>query len=203
MPGSAAVDTRFFAPRTPVAIVDLDATGEALLVRALLEGMGAVVSFHQPGTPEDFLLVLGQGDTPATYLILCGHGDEVGFIFGSYGPGIDTSSLVGESMPPASVAARARLSGRVVVSTACLTGTESFGQAFVGGGAAAYIAPEGYPNGTTPPLFIHHLFHQLLVHGVPLEQAWRQTADYDEKSRMFVLFTSEGMQRTTMRDNTN
>jgi hypothetical protein len=202
MPGSAAVDTRFFAPRTPVAIVDLDAAGEASLVRALLEGMGAVVSFHQPGTPEDFLLILGQSDTPPTYLILCGHGDEVGFVFGAYGSGIDTSSLVGESMPPASVAARARLSGRVVVSTACLTGTESFGQAFVGGGAAAYIAPEGYPDGTTPPLFIHHLFHQLLVHGVSLEQAWRHAAGYDDESRMFVLFTRDGVQRIIAEDDT-
>jgi len=54
------VDQSFHVPRVPVAVIDCGATGEALLLRGLLENMGAVVTLHQPGTPRDFLLVLGK-----------------------------------------------------------------------------------------------------------------------------------------------
>ncbi|MFD0985624.1 hypothetical protein [Methyloligella solikamskensis] len=46
-----AVDESFFAPRTPVGIVAVGDQGEALVLRAILENLGAVVSLHLPGTP--------------------------------------------------------------------------------------------------------------------------------------------------------
>ena len=189
------IDTRFFVPRTPVAVVAVGEASEALLVRALLESLGAVVILHLPGTPEDILLVLGQGEAAPPYLVLCGHGDEEGFVLGEYGPGIDTSALLGISLPPTAVAARACLPGRLVVSTACATGNAALQQAFLGGGATAYIAPAGYPAGASTPLFVHLLFYELLVRGADLESAWRQAAGHDEESRTFVLATTTGTKR--------
>jgi hypothetical protein len=87
------VDQSFHVPRTPVAVVDCGATGEALLLRALLENMNAVVILHQPGTPEDFLLVLADEDAPQ-FIVICAHGDDNGIVFGTYAPHIDTSCLV-------------------------------------------------------------------------------------------------------------
>src|SRR5262249_42529973 len=69
---------RSLRPRLPVAVIDCRATAEALLLRALLESMSAVVTLHQPGTPNDFLLVLGQGSDASAFLVICGHGDENG-----------------------------------------------------------------------------------------------------------------------------
>lgn len=188
------VDTRFFGPRTPVAIVDLGATAEALLARAMLESLGAAVMLHQPGTPEDFLLVLGQSEAARRYLVLCGHGDEDGLILGDYAPGIDTSALAGGRMAPATIAARAHMPGRIVVSTACMTGTDAWGKAFLAGGACAYVAPDGYPEGADVPLFLHHLFHQLLAHNASIETAWRHAAS-DAAGRLFVLHTPESALR--------
>jgi hypothetical protein len=81
-------DPSFHVERVLVAAIDCGATGEALLLRALLESMGAVVTLHQPGTPKDFLLVLGQGKDAPAFLVICGHGDENGLVFGEYAPPI-------------------------------------------------------------------------------------------------------------------
>jgi hypothetical protein len=153
-------------------------TEEALLTRALVESLGAVVTFHRIGKPEDFLRVLRLGEAAASILVICAHGDANGFIFGEYGPGIDTSSLVSGSMPARSIA---------VVSTACGTGDAAFGQAFTEGGVRAYIAPSSEPEGADVPLFLHHLFHQMLRRGAPVEIAWAHAQAYDEQGAMFVL----------------
>jgi hypothetical protein len=182
-----------------VAVVAVGEATEAPLVRALLESLGAVVTLHLPGTPEDILLVLGQGETAPPYLVLCGHGDEEGFVLGEYAPEIDTAALIGTSLP-AAVVARTCLPGRVVVSTACTTGYAAFQRAFLGGGAAAYIAPDGYPAGASTLLFVHLLFHELLVRGADLEPAWRHAAGHDEASQTFVLSTTSGTMRWSARN---
>ena len=82
------------------------------------------------------------------YVILCGHGNEDGFILGEYGPQIDSSMLVKGSMPDHVFGPRVNLPGKVVVSTACCTGGNVFKEVFKRGGAAAYIGPDGYPDGT-------------------------------------------------------
>jgi hypothetical protein len=45
--------------RTLVAVIAVGDTGEALLVRSLLEGLGATVVLHLIGTPRDLLRVMG------------------------------------------------------------------------------------------------------------------------------------------------
>jgi hypothetical protein len=168
------VDERFHAPRISVAVVATGDAGEALLIRAILENLGAAVMFHLVGTPGDFLLVLGQGATAPRYVVISGHGDERGLAFGEYGPGIDVTDLVDGAMPPARIAGRVDLPGRIVVSTACGSGSQAFSEAFIGGGVAAYIAPTGYPDGSMVGLFVHILFHQLLCKAVSPEAALRE-----------------------------
>jgi hypothetical protein len=195
--GSRPVDTRFHFPRTPVGIVDYGDPTEALLVRAILESLGAVTLLQLPGTPEDFLLCLGQEETAPPYLVLCGHGDETGFAFGDYREGIDRSALIGTSMPPAALTGRVKLPGCVVLSTACLSGRDEVGRAFLRGQARAYIAPDDYPLGADVPLFIMHFFHRLLARGAGVEEAWAHAAGYDDQSSMFVLHTPSGIRRVS------
>jgi hypothetical protein len=136
--------------------------------------------------------VLGQGASAPPYLIISGHGDETGYILGEFGPEIDTSALVGASLPPGSIAARIRLPGCSVVSTACLTGTAAFAKAFVQDGVSSYIAPTAYPAGTTAALFIHLLFYELLVAKSDLKTAWRCAATYTADGHQFVLAQNDG-----------
>jgi hypothetical protein len=182
------IDTSFDFPRTPVGVVDWGpAAGEAQLTRALLENLGAVVTLHQPGTPKDFLRVLGQGEAAGSALVICAHGDANGFVFGDYAPGIDTSCLISGSMPAQALAGNVRLPGRIVVSTACGTGTAAFAKAFTDGGVRAYIAPSCESEGADVPLFLHHLFHQLLRCGAQVEAACAHAQGYDEQGAIFVL----------------
>lgn len=159
------VDERFYRPRTPVAVVAIGEASEALLVRSALESLGAAVLLHLIGTPEDFLRVIGQGETAPHYIVICGHGGETGLVFGEYGEGIDVAALERGSMPPAAIAGRVKLPGRIVISTACETGSKAFGEAFLTGGVAAYIAPDGSADGADAALFVHLLFHQILRKG--------------------------------------
>jgi len=132
------VDQEFYRPRPAAAVVVLGDTGEALLVRAVLESLGTAVFLHLIGTPQDFLRVIGQGDAAPRYTVICGHGDQTGLVFGEFGEGIDVTALERGSMPPAALTGRVDLPGKIVLSTACRTGSSAFAEAFLGGGVAAY-----------------------------------------------------------------
>ncbi|WP_077960208.1 hypothetical protein [Ensifer adhaerens] len=181
------IDQTFLFPRLPVAVVDIGDTLEALLIRSMLESLGAVVTLHLPGTPGDFLTLIGAGDGVHKHLVICGHGDENGFVFGDYIEEIDTSMLVEGSLPPSVVAGHARLDGKIVLSTCCETGGEAYGDAFVRkGGAALYVAPDGSPEGADAPLFVHCFFHALFARKQTPEAALERARSYDEAASMFA-----------------
>lgn len=49
-----SVDESFLVPRKPVSIVAIGDQGEALLLRAILENLGAAVSLHLPARRKTF-----------------------------------------------------------------------------------------------------------------------------------------------------
>ncbi len=177
----------FFRPRIPAAVIDCGATGEAMLVRGLLETMNAVVILHQPGTPGDLLLLLGQGAAAPRFIVICAHGDENGIVLGSFAPHVDTTDLVEGSLPPARLSGRINLPGAIVLSTACDTGADRFAAAFLQGGVSAYIAPAGCPEGDDAALFVHHFFHEILCRGSSVEAAYERARAYDDASAQFML----------------
>jgi len=182
------IDKSFSWPREPIAIVAIGDSGEALLLRAILESLGAAVLLHLPGTPADVLKCLDQGSIAPEYIILSGHGDETGFVLGEFVEDIDTSALVKGSLPAANLTNRVNLPGKVVLSTACLTGNEAFAQAFLSGGVSAYIAPAEYPDGAAIPLFVHGFFYHLLQKQAPLEEAIMLASAFDEAELAITLF---------------
>ena len=156
------IDERFFVPRTPIAVIAVGDSGEALLLRMLLENIGAAVRLHLIGTPQDLLLALKKGPDTPRYLIVSAHGEEDGLSMGAFGPNIDTALLKNGSLPAAALTGRIDLSDKFVLSTACGTGGLGFQKAFREGGVAAYAAPNAYPSGAEAVLFAHVLFYNLL-----------------------------------------
>lgn len=185
------VDTRFMFRRHPVTVVAIGDSGEALLIRALLEQLGAVVHLVWIGTPGDFLEVLREGQT-APYVVISCHGDDNGLCFGEYIPEIDTSMLVKGSLPPVSIAQAIHMPDRVVINTGCYGGSDAMVQAFMAGGLKAYIGATDAPAGTAIPLFIMHFFYQLFEKKATYQAAWEHAAAYDDTSRLFVLHDSDG-----------
>ncbi|WP_426228055.1 hypothetical protein [Pararhizobium sp. DWP3-4] len=186
------IDEGFFYPRTPVAIVALGDSGEALLIRAILENLGAAVVLHLPGTPGDAIKCLQRQENDPEYIILSGHGDENGFVLGEFISDIDTGMLVDGSLPAGALAGAIRLPAKTVISTACVTGTDAFGEAFLAAGARAYVAPADFPDGAAVPLFLHGLFYELLHRGKTLEEAIETAQSFDRDDELsFVLFKAK------------
>lgn len=180
------IDQSFFVPRWPIGVIAIGDSGEALLIRSLLENLGASVTLHLPGTPGDFLTLLGQGRTPYEYVVISGHGDAGGFVFGHYAEMIDVSALTNGRLGPGAIAARIDLPDRIVVSTACETGSAAFGTAFLRGNLAAYVAPSGSPEGCDAVLFVHRFFHLVLKRGLSPRAAAEGAGD-DSRDGAFVV----------------
>jgi len=189
------VDVGFHGSRLPVEIVDFGATGEGELLRLLLESLNCVVLVHWPGTPEDFLRVIGQGESCAPYLLVCGHGDAGNLIFGDYADHIDTSMLVNGNLPPERIRERVSLPGCAVINTCCSGGVRSLAQAFMGGGLRAYMGAVEDVPGDAVPLYVAHFFHQLPRVRHSVRRAWRHAASYDAESRLFALYDGQGCHR--------
>ena len=183
---SQRIDAHFFFPRVPVAVVSLQDVDEALLMRSILEHLGAAADLYQIGTPTDFMLVLEQ-ISPPPYLLICGHGTEQGWAFGEYGDNVDTSLLTGTALPASALVGRVRLPGCTIISTACLSGSPEMTAAMLSGGAAAYLAPDDYPDEADTGLLITTLFHGLLQRDPPLEAAYRRAVATDRELAMFKL----------------
>jgi hypothetical protein len=188
------VDTEFFAPRTPVEIVDCGGVGDlGGLARDLIEELGGTAHLHLCGTPGDFLKVISQGEQAAPYLIVIVHGDDKGLVFGEYADFIDTSMLVEGRMPPECIATHINLPGRVVFNDACGAGEEPMAEAFMAGGLKAYIGSvEPIPDGTAGIMFIAHFFYKLWRGKCSEREAWEQAASYDKDSRLYVFWDQDG-----------
>jgi hypothetical protein len=109
--------------------------------------------------------------------------------------GIDVSMLVDESLPPSSIAAHVKLVGCVIVNTTCDGGCEEMAEAFLAGGAKAYIGTDPNPNATEHPLFISHFFHSIIRRKMTPLEAWRKAAEYDHRSCLYQFFDKDGRQR--------
>ncbi|MBH5317390.1 hypothetical protein I6N90_06125 [Paenibacillus sp. GSMTC-2017] len=187
------IDTKFLAPKLPVAIAAVADSSEAGFMRNLLEQLNMSVLLHKVGTPDDFLKVIGQTETAPPFLIISAHGDEGGIIFGEYMEGIDVSSLEDGVMMPLTIANAIALPGTVIFSAACSSGVEEAGQAFLKGGALAYIAADDDVSGEAITLFMMHFFYKLTKEEPDtLEEAWEHAASYDEESRLFRLYKQDG-----------
>jgi hypothetical protein len=174
------IDEKFFTPRLPVSIIALpNCDCETQAMRAVLEGLGCVVTVHWIGTPADFLTALGQGETVPRYLLICGHGDdEKGYYLGEYADFIDTSMLRDHYMPAEVIAPIVNLPDCTVVSSACAGGVERMGRAFTGTGKInAYIGCRIYPDGSDMLVYLINFFHAVLC---------KKLSDYDAWNRAMV-----------------
>lgn len=147
-------------------------SGEALLLRSILENFLIDVRICFIGTPHEFLFTLKNVADEIDFVIISAHGDDHGFIFGEYASGIDTSMLVEGSLPASAFFTLTNgLSGKGIISTACLTGSVPFADVFKAAGAKYYIAPDFEPDGQSMPVYMMMLFHFLLVQKERIENA--------------------------------
>jgi hypothetical protein len=179
-----AIDEQFYSPRLPINIVALpNCDWETQAMRAVLEGLGCVVTVHWIGTPADFLKVLGHGD------------EEKGYYLGEYADFIDTSMLRDHHMPAEVIAPVVNLPGCTVVSSACAGGVEAMGRAFVGSGRInAYIGCRVYPNGDDMLVYLVNFFYGILRKKLSVHEAWQRAIVVTDQPEIYEisLFHADG-----------
>lgn len=159
---------------------------ESVVLRALLEHLDIRVYLHTPGRPREVAAVLaGEVEPVAPHLIVACHGDEGGIVI----PELDLSLAEGEPfldrLTPEDIRTHAHLDERVVVMTGCGTGSKAFADAAIAAGAAAFLAPDGYPSDAV--FFVEH-FYRALSAGREIEDAVRFAQEHqDEDALLFRL----------------
>lgn len=105
-----------------MAVNSFGDTGEASLIREIVEQLRGVVHIYRPGTPLDFVRVIAKSETSPPYIVISCHGDENEIHFGDYIDEIETSTLREGSVPAEYIAKNINLPGCVVINTGCSCG---------------------------------------------------------------------------------
>jgi hypothetical protein len=164
-----------YVEKQAVTIVAIDDPTEPHAVRAMLEGLGYLVTVHGIGSREELLRILrGELRTEDT-VVISGHGDEAGLL-------VPVEAPIG----PAEVAQIGRLDGKTVINLACLGGTPEFAEAFKAAGVAHYIGPDDYPDFRDTLMFVSILFF-LLAREVQIEEAVARASAFHGETTQFRL----------------
>jgi len=170
-----------------VELIDIDIEGA---VRELLEGFGAQVIRYPIGQPLHLVEVL-EAEVRAPYLLINAHGDERGILLPELDAEIASNQPFDQVLTPELVREYGRISGAVVVTTACASGSQSMADAWLAAGASAYVAPSGFPGGADAVMFASHLFWLMLCRLQPLDQAFTAASAIGGDAGMFRLFSPE------------
>lgn len=159
---------------------------EAYALRAILEYEGLRVNWFPVATTRQLQRLISGAESPAGHLVICCHGDELGIVLEGLASEADHGEPPPDRLTPELVRQHASLHGRVVVATGCVSGSPEMAGAFLDAGCAAYIAPDGYPQSAL--LFLHHLYHELVVGAALPAAADAARSKYDD-GRVFRLWS--------------
>lgn len=174
-----------------VEIINIGATMEALLCRAILESLGMATFLSLPGSPDALVRALNGTMGTTSMMVICGHGANGAFDVGEFGAGIDSSALDEGLLYPRGLQ-RQRLTVETVVSTCCTTGNRDMAAQFLNAGTKTYVAPAGWPDGRIVPLFPHVLFRDMLLDGLPVRTAVeRANAAIRAEDERFTIFAAD------------
>jgi hypothetical protein len=181
-----------YAPRVERAgRIDLVAVGraeEALALRAALEELGAGdVRLHRIGRGADLAPLL-DGTTPVAHLLVSCHGTEDGIVLPELAPELQAAEPFGSHLGAADIERIAALDGAVVVLTGCETGR--LAGSLLARGAAAVVAPDGFPRSAAAFAFCGALYYALLELGLTLAEAVERARALGGDAAGFGLHTS-------------
>lgn len=153
-----------------------DTSLEALALRAFLEAAGRSAELRLIATPDQLYGVLEAPELAPDLLILCAHGCDGGLYFGQLVPELGQNLSPEGFLPPTALGGRVNLPGCAVLCTACDSGAAMLADAFISGGAVAYVGPKGQPEGSDMLLAAQHIVHAFVNQRCSMMSA-RQAAE--------------------------
>ena len=187
-------DDEFYFPRKAVSLVALDGEAETNILRFIVESVSGVATCHFPGTPNDFAKCLACDERDPQFIIISGHGDPEGFHADHFNPEIDADILQEGLIHPAKLVQTASLPDKIVISTACYTGSKPFVDLFLNAGAKLYIAPKDAPEGSVVPLFLHIFFYLHFIIKMSVADSLAKANQLQDEGELFSLFSGEAEQ---------
>lgn len=144
------------------------------------------VNRYQIAAPEQLLEVVNR-QLPPSLLVIGAHGTDAGICLPPLAPEIAARQPLGMNIGPAGIGAHFKVPGRTILSLACGNRSAAMAEAWLSAGAAAYLAPDGEPQGEDALLFALVFYWLLLCLHVPLTEAHQRAAALGRDTGLFKL----------------
>lgn len=175
-----------------VLLIDMGDTGsEVEAIRQALEWFGYKVLKFSIGRPNDFLKVLeGYNVFNYKYIIISCHGidddESAKIIMPKLHESVYSDDEPKGDFDAEQITKYNRLKDKVIISTGCTTGDKKLALAFVNS-KNIYIAPDGYPEGSSSLMFAISLFYQLQKNN-DIKKAYETAKNTDDETGIFKLY---------------
>ena len=173
-----------------VHILAADTGLQPHVVRAAAEHFGASVTVTWIGNSAQVVDCLSSHPRREV-IVLSFHGDERGFLLPTLAEECRSLYPYGDVIRPADFNQFLALDGNVVFNHACMGGMSSMAEAFLSGGASAYVGADDYPNAAASTKYVlDFLYVYLLQHVGDVKTAHQAAATAEDDRRMFRLYLS-------------
>ncbi len=165
-------------------------TGEAHALRYAAEYWGAFVTLTWVGNSGQIVEYFSH-HPEHDLIIISGHGDEHGLLLPELAEEVRSRYPFNELIRPEDFAHFLRLAGNTVINTSCLGGMHQLAEVFLQHGAAYYIGPTDYPEGSASLMYVLDFLYNYLLHGQHVEEAHRKAANHSDDRKQFKLYPAK------------
>lgn len=171
-----------------VDILGIDNSNELTAVRSNLEWWGVKTNLYWIGQARHLLELLGGEEKRSEYILLGGHGTQKGFCLPELAKELEQEQPFSGNLGPEVIKKHLRFEGNMIISNACMTGTETVAAAFLDQGASYYIGPKDYPEGNATLHFTNCFYYFLFCQQQSIEVAFQKAKYQDQETQLFELF---------------
>ena len=179
------------APDLKVGLVVCDnSDAEARAIRSALEWFNVRVFTYWIGRGNDLVEILSGRDIyrDSDHLIISGHGDEGNLLMPHVDPGVLELGEPRGNWNPDTVRKYAKLPPLLVFCSACGLGYPEMANAFLDGGARAYIGAADYPHGHAALFIVLRFYYELMSRKCSEREAFERARSQDKDTAMYQWF---------------
>jgi hypothetical protein len=162
-------------------------TGEAHALRAAAEYWRAFVTVTWVGNSGQIVEYFSK--CPAhDLIIIAGHGDERGLLLPELAEEIRSQYPYNKVIRAEDFACFLHLAGNTVINTSCMGGMQQLAEVFLSHGAAYYIGPTAYPEGSASLMYSLDFLYNYILDGQHVEAAHLKASNYADDRNQFHLY---------------
>ena len=166
-------------------------TGEAHALRSAAEYWGAFVTMTWVGNSSQIVEYFSHRPEQ-DLIIISGHGDARGLLLPELAEEVRSRYPYNDVLRPEDFAHFLQLAGNTIINTSCLGGMQHLADVFLQQGAAYYIGPTEYPEGSASLMYVLDFLYTYLLHGQRVEEAHGKASNHSDDRKQFKLYQAKG-----------